>query len=344
VIAILLSTCNGAPWLPALLDSIHRQTHEDWQLLARDDGSADATPRVLTVAASRDRRILPLRDWAGPQGVTGSFALLMRRAAAMPARYFAFADQDDVWMTDKLARQLAALRELESRHGPDVPLLVHTDLRIIDADRRELHPSLTRYLGQGRSCQCSSPLRPLLAHNIVRGCAALFNRPLLEAASPLPAEAVAHDWWLALCAAAAGQVRYLPEATVHYRLHGGNVRSRIGSRLRLRRWVQAHRHLAAGAAQARALAERLRERGQPAAGEALRTLDQYASFFGHARSRLRRSWGVCRTGVGRPGPLHRLSFAGAAALARLPVASAAGPLGATLEAPGSRHEPTRRAA
>ncbi len=346
VIAILLSTCNGAEWLPALLDSIHRQTHADWQLLVRDDGSADATQRVLTVAASRDRRILPLRDWAGTQGSAGSFDLLMRHAADTPARYFACADQDDVWLPHKLERQLASLRELEAQRGPDVPLLVHTDLCVVDADRCEIHPLLTRYLGHGRSCQSPSALRPLLAHNFVTGCATLFNRPLLEIACPLPDEAAGHDWWLALCAAATGHIRYLPEATVQYRLHDGNAKGRIGSRLRIRRWLRAHRHLAVGADQARALAERLRERGQPAGAEPLRILDQYATLFGHSHSRWRRSWGVCRAGAGRPGPLNRLSFAGAAALARPPVTPSVSrlPLRSTDEASGPQSPPTRRAA
>src|SRR5437773_11376380 len=94
MIAILLATYHGADWLPALLESIHRQTCEDWQLLARDDGSADATQRVLTVAASGDRRIAPIRDWAGSQGRGGNFGLLMRAATSTPASYFAFADQE----------------------------------------------------------------------------------------------------------------------------------------------------------------------------------------------------------------------------------------------------------
>jgi glycosyltransferase involved in cell wall biosynthesis len=315
VIAILLSTSNGAGTLPALLGSIHRQTHADWQLLVRDDGSADPTQRVLTVAASRDRRIVPVRDWEGPQGRCGSFGLLMRRAHATEARYFAFADQDDVWLPQKLERQLALMRELESAHGSDVPLLVHSDLRLVDARLEEVHPSLARYLGFRRGFPAPAALRTLLAQNFVTGCAAVFNRPLLSAAMPLPAEAASHDWWLALCAAATGHIGYLPEAMVHYRLHRENTKGRIGSRLRIRRWLRAHRHLARGAAQAGALGDRLRERSA-AASPPIQVLDQYAALFRPTTSRWRRSWGVARLGAGRPGPLNRLLFAGAAALSR----------------------------
>lgn len=314
MIAILLSTSNGADALPALLGSIHRQTHADWQLLARDDGSADATQRVLTVAASRDRRIVPLRDWHGPQGRAGSFGLLLQQAAGTEPRYVALADQDDVWLPRKLEQQLAAMRELEAAHGPDVPLLVHSDLRLVDAYLETVHPSLTRYLGFRRSCS-SAALPVLLAQNFVVGCSTLFNRPLLAAALPLPVQAASHDWWLALCAAATGNVGYLPEATVQYRVHPGNAKARLGSRLRIRRWWQAHRRLARGAAQVAALSDRLRERGGEGSAS-VQLLQEYASLFDPAVSRWRRAWSVCRLGAGRPGPLHRLLFAGAAGLCR----------------------------
>ena len=46
-VQVLLSTWNGARWLPALLESLQQQSFQDWQLLVRDDGSTDQTLRIL---------------------------------------------------------------------------------------------------------------------------------------------------------------------------------------------------------------------------------------------------------------------------------------------------------
>jgi hypothetical protein len=88
------------------------------------------------------------------------------------------------------------------------------------------------------------------------------NRALLDLALPFPPGISIHDWWLALIAAAAGDVVTLDEPTVRYRMHGANV---IGAkRVEWRRY--AHLDFAGGlfrrALQDTLAAEqRLRERG-----------------------------------------------------------------------------------
>jgi len=69
----------------------------------------------------------------------------------------------------------------------------------------------------------SNPLQALLVQNFVTGCTCLANRALINMALPVPKEAMVHDWWLALCAAASGRIGFLPEATVRYRQHSKNV-------------------------------------------------------------------------------------------------------------------------
>ena len=62
----------------------------------------------------------------------------------------------------------------------------------------------------------------LLRHNLVTGCTLTCNRALLDLAMPFPDRLVMHDWWLALVAAACGEIRFLEEPTVRYRQHGRN--------------------------------------------------------------------------------------------------------------------------
>jgi hypothetical protein len=108
----------------------------------------------------------------------------------------------------------------EAEHGRDHPLLVHTDLAVVDRRLQPISPSFWRY--QNIHPAGRETLNRLLAQNVVTGCSMMLNRALRERALPIPAEACMHDWWLALVAAAFGRITHLPEPTVLYRQHGGN--------------------------------------------------------------------------------------------------------------------------
>jgi hypothetical protein len=129
-------------------------------------------------------------------------------------------DQDDVWRADKIERQTALMRAEEARLGFGAPILVHSDLELIDRAGRTIHPSFMAY--QHIRNEASAPLRTLLVQNYVTGCTVLANRPLLDVALPIPPAAMVHDWWLALVAAAVGSIRYDATPTVGYRQHAAN--------------------------------------------------------------------------------------------------------------------------
>jgi glycosyltransferase involved in cell wall biosynthesis len=318
VITVLLATYNGSQWLVEFLDSLAAQTVSQWRLLIRDDGSSDATLNILRAAAGRDSRLMIVTDAAGRLGASGSFGRLMQHAlannpAAGAPHYFAFADQDDVWLPGKLERQLAAIQELEAQRGPHMPLLVHSDLTVVDHELRTIHRSHTVLARLARRSPSSQALRTLLAHNFVTGCATLFNRSLLEAATPLPPEAALHDWWLACCAAALGDIRYLDEPLVLYRQHGANQVGAGREVFSLRRLLRARGTLRRGVAQAAALGRRLGELGIDDSHPAVRLTQDYAGLLQGPTSRWRRFWDAYRLRVGRPGRLWRLLNAANAA-------------------------------
>ena len=234
LIHVLLPTFDGARFLAEQLDSLQGQSHAEWRLLVRDDGSRDDSVDVVERYARSDSRIVRLADGAGHQGCAGSFGRLMAAARSEGARAIAFADQDDVWLPDKLARTLARLRDLERVRGAAHPALVHSDLLVVAEDGRLRHPSFLRY-ERVRHDQ-AQPLRTLLTQNFVTGCTALFNAPLLDRALPLPPETPMHDWWVALCAAAFGTIAFEPAATVRYRQHPHTALGRKGFVNRLIPW------------------------------------------------------------------------------------------------------------
>jgi hypothetical protein len=222
-IDILLATYNGAHYLPEQLASLERQTNTDWRLIARDDGSSDGSLDLVRAWAARTGRALKvIADGRTGLGAKGNFAALLE---VSDAPYFACCDQDDVWLPEKLSLMLERLAEVESRRGRETPLLAYSDLRVVDAELRELHPSFRAYAPlvlprPGRE------VADIMTQNVVAGCASLGNAALRRIALPIAPEAIMHDWWLALTAAGLGELVNVPQATMLYRQHGGNL---IGS-------------------------------------------------------------------------------------------------------------------
>ncbi|HUA78466.1 MAG TPA: glycosyltransferase family 2 protein, partial [Acetobacteraceae bacterium] len=216
-VAILLSAYNGAPFLPAQLESLLAQTHRSWRLYWRDDGSTDATRALLRdfAAGPAAGRVVELPSPAGRLGATRSFLELL--ALAPPADAIAFADQDDVWLPDKLARGLAALA-----HAPaETPTLYCARQTLVG-------PTLAR-IGLSFPIRRPPGFPAALTQNIATGCTAMLNPAavrLIAASRPPPI--TLHDWWSYLVVAAAGgRILADPEPAVLYRQHAGNL---VGAR------------------------------------------------------------------------------------------------------------------
>lgn len=118
-VAILLSIYDGEKYLQAQLDSIGAQTHRDWVLLWRDDGSSDGGRGIMqrfAEAVGHDRCI-ELADTQRHIGATRSFLTLLHAASDYPL--ISFCDQDDVWLAEKLERAVAHVRTVPA----EVPAL-----------------------------------------------------------------------------------------------------------------------------------------------------------------------------------------------------------------------------
>ncbi len=216
-VQILLSTWNGERWLPELLASLEKQTFQDWQLLIRDDGSTDQTLRILLKwqAAYPDKLAGLLLDGSH----LGSKLSFSRLVEASTAPCLMFCDQDDVWFPEKVELQYTALRRLEAQYGEAMPLLVHSDLVVVDEERAIQAVSFWDY----RAFDVAQRKQAYLLNNVVTGCATAFNRAAAEWAFPVPMYAMEHDRWLALVCAWFGQIHALPHPLLLYRQHDGNA-------------------------------------------------------------------------------------------------------------------------
>ena len=255
-IEVVLPTYNGEPYLEAQLASIDAQTLRPSRVLLRDDGSSDGTQELIARLQQRYGAWLQVLPADGNLGCTANVNRLLQ---ATTAPYVALADQDDLWLPQKLEACLALLLQLEQQHTVDTPLLVHSDLQLADAQGR---PLPRRYWQTQGLEESRTALRDLLLTNVVTGCSVLLNRPLLRAALPIPEQALMHDWWLALIAAAVGAIGALPEPTLLYRQHGRNVLGATGLgwsywRGHLWHWRRGWRLLGQLCCQEQALRERV---------------------------------------------------------------------------------------
>jgi hypothetical protein len=212
-VAILLSTFNGERFLREQLQSILAQTHREWILYWRDDGSTDGTVRLMRdfMSGAGAGRTVASED-CGRIGVTHSFLSLLHLAIRNGADALAFADQDDVWLPEKLVLGLAALARV-----PDpTPALYCARQILVDEG--------LRWLGLSSNPHRLPGFPGALTQNIATGCTVMLNRAAadLVGSSQAPA-ATLHDWWCYLLVAAAGGELIVDETPVIlYRQHPSN--------------------------------------------------------------------------------------------------------------------------
>lgn len=218
-VEVLLATFAGERFLREQMESVLGQEGVGVRVLARDDGSTDGTVEILEEYAARfPKRVSLLKDGERSGGAQWNFARLM---AASTAEYVCFCDQDDVWLPGKVSASMGAMRTLEAEHGAGAPLLVVTDLRVVDAKLGTMAESYWKQ--QNVHGDDAGRVEKMLVSNAATGCTMLMNRRLVELAREIPEAAPMHDRWVALVAAACGFVGLVNEATVLYRQHGGNV-------------------------------------------------------------------------------------------------------------------------
>lgn len=215
---ILLATYNGENYLREQIESIIDQSYKDWSLIARDDDSSDETSVVLNEYAGMfPDKIRIIKDSFGRLGPVRSFEQLLLHSNAP---YVAFCDQDDVWLPEKLNILLEAIQAFQNRENCETPLLVHSDLLVVNDKLDLIDSSFWHY--QHLNPEKMQAFRRMIVQNCVTGAATMVNRKLVDMALPIPDQAIMHDWWFALVAASQGRVININRQTVKYRQHATN--------------------------------------------------------------------------------------------------------------------------
>lgn len=207
-ISVCIATFNGENYIRDQLTSILPQLSSEDEIIISDDLSTDRT--IENVKSLGDPRIVIIKN-DGPRNPTSNFENALRNSKG---QYIFLADQDDVWLENKVSVCLEILTSYD---------LVLTDCVVVDDNLNSINRSYFALIN-------SKPgiIRNLTKKNSYIGCCMAFSREVLEKALPFPKRIPMHDFWIGMVAEFFFTVFFLNERLVLYRRHSGNASPTTG--------------------------------------------------------------------------------------------------------------------
>lgn len=209
-VSVLMNCYNGARFIAEAIRSVLRQDYTDLELLVWDNRSTDDSADI--VQSFDDGRI---RYHLAPQHTT----LAEARRQAFPllrGDWVAILDVDDLWLTHKLARQMA----LADAH-PDAGF-IYCATRIVGAG--EMADYDLPFDRVGDDLPQGNIYHRLLRGNYIAICALLINRRKLAALGGFSGRyPIMEDYWVTLNLARRHPAYAVTETLCEYRLHGANA-------------------------------------------------------------------------------------------------------------------------
>jgi len=214
-VCVLLSTYNGEEFIEDQLLSLIKQTYKEFDIIIRDDGSQDNTIKIIKkfICQNKYTNIYLLEE--NNIGIVKSFYKLLQITLEKNYEYFLFSDQDDIWKLNKIEKSLQETLKFPQ----NVPLLVHSDMQIIDKNNNLIANSFFKYT---KLDPLKKTLNYLLMQNNITGNTVMINKQLAHLIR-YNKNIIMHDWWLALVASSFGNIIFINEPLVKYRKHNNNV-------------------------------------------------------------------------------------------------------------------------
>jgi glycosyltransferase involved in cell wall biosynthesis len=234
-ISVAMCTYNGSKFLAEQLSSIREQTKLPHELVICDDGSTDATPRIVHAFALDAP--FPVRFFCN-RATLGSTRNFDKAINLCAGQAIALCDQDDIWQPNKL-EQLASVLGSEPHVGgvcSNAFLMDETSECFSDSlwERRNFTPRMQAAFQRNSALQ-------LLQYNAATGATFVFRSEFVKQVTPIPPEWV-HDAWIALLVATQSRVQLVPEKLISYRIHpaqqiGVRPRATVSDATLVRRWT-----------------------------------------------------------------------------------------------------------
>jgi len=205
-------------WLREQLLSLEAQTYPNLRLYVRDDCSPALPFQEIERCIKDCIRSFPYEVWRNEENV-GSNRTFERLTQEAQGEYFAYCDQDDVWLPEKLE----VLREALDK---EKALLACSDMYIMDGNGRRIADSITKIRRHHRFRSGTGLTDTLWYSNFASGCALLVQARTAKAALPLNPY-MYYDHYITLFAANSGRIAFVDRPLIHHREHGANQSSTL---------------------------------------------------------------------------------------------------------------------
>ena len=206
-ISVAMISYQGAKYIEEQLDTILVTLGEEDEVIVSDDGSTDGTREILAAYQKKDARV---RMIDGPKkGVKANVENALR---ACEGAYIFLADQDDIWMPEKVERVMAAFEH------DGVSLVVHDAVVTDGTCENVVLESFYSLKGSG-----AGVLKNIWRNTYI-GCCMAFKRELLEEVLPIPNYIEMHDQWIGVINDQLKRgTSFIPDKLIKYRRHGNNA-------------------------------------------------------------------------------------------------------------------------
>lgn len=218
-VAVLISTYNGEKYLREQLDSILNQTYKNIEIVIRDDGSQDSTVEIVKEYKQNYKNII--LEQGQNVGFIKSFFKLLELAEA---DYYAYCDQDDFWMENKVELAVQTLEKADNSK----PNMVFGNSDYYDENMN--------FMSKGEKHKTFS-FKNSLYECVAQGMTMTINQKAKEIITEnVPEKCLFHDWWTYMICSGMGEVLYNDETVVKYRRFQKNATAEGQSALKIFLW------------------------------------------------------------------------------------------------------------
>jgi glycosyltransferase involved in cell wall biosynthesis len=201
-ISVCMTSYNGELYIKPQIDSILSQLSDEDELIISDDGSQDNTINIIK--SYNDSRIrLYINNF---KNHILNFEFVLSKAKG---NYIFLADQDDVWVSNKVNICLNYLKKYD---------LICSDCFVVDGNME----IIKLHFHNNSVKQHSGFIKNIIKNNYL-GCCLAFNRKILEYSLPFPNKLITHDTWIGLVAELVGKTLFITDRLIYFRRHSSNT-------------------------------------------------------------------------------------------------------------------------
>ena len=203
MVNILLTTHNCEDSIKKVLESIAGQDYKNWLLIIRDNNSTDKTVDIIKEFIINSKIKVRIIESSNEKTNLECLKTLIN---ASSYGYSVLAEQDDVWMSNRLSSSIERMCELDGGNTSSLPILIHTNYYTVDEDEKLEPVCIDNFM--------KSNFKDSLLSNDVNITTCIINRPMQNLIMRINSEDVDLSWWLSLIAGSMGIKSYIDDTTV----------------------------------------------------------------------------------------------------------------------------------